>query len=350
LSGPKEDRPDTKDASSKPDASKPSAPSTTDKPKPTVVKPIQQMRDELDTRGRNIKALSQERDDWKHRYEALNKERGGDTTALTKTIEEQKKQIESLQGEVAGYNYARHPDFIRNYQKPFQDAIDRAKQIIPTLTVIEMNGEEESRRKAAWEDFQPIAQMSRENAKREAKRLFGDDASDVMAQYDRLSELWHQRSKALEDYSKTHEQVDSKNRSEKLAMTQKMRQAFEIASNDILEQHRELFDERADDAEGNAMRRRQMAIIDEVFFEPDKLPPEELAARSASIRWRAINHDRLKRERDAAIQELEELKASMEGSDASISGRSSRAAPKAEQTQEQKDKEDDDLLKAAFGT
>lgn len=309
--------------------------------------PLEEQRHRIEQQNKTIESVTRERDQFKRDAEELRTKGGGDTSALAKTLESRDKEIERLRGELAAQNYSKHPDFQSKYEKPFNDAANRAKDIIESLEVTEKDAEgNEKNRPANWkQDFGIIFRMPRAGARARAKELFPDanDVATVMNQYDRLHELDEAKTQALTEWQTGASEREQRERAQKLVQQQKVGQAFEATTNDFIEADQE-FQIKPDDTESKSLWDKSQAIVDEIFFNRAKHSPEELVILDSAVRLRAINEPVL-RARLAKVQaELEDYKARLEGKEASANGKTRRTAPPANQPEETTDMKAD-LLK-----
>lgn len=276
------------------------------------------------------KAATQRANDLERQLGELKKNGGGDTAALTTTLAEKDKEIARLQSEIGTLNYRKNPDFVTKYQKPFTDAQNDAVEIIESLKVVtgqDADGKDVTRPASFEEDFLPLTSLKgataaevRGRAREQLKKMFGADAPEAMAQWDRLRELSRKRNEALKEYSSKSGEIEAQERAKQVQQRENFKKASDIASNDLLEQHQELFGERPDDPEGNSIRQKGLEYVDRLFFNSDKLTPDEFVALSASARWRAGNFDRMRRDLSLAHDEIAELKARINGGEQSING------------------------------
>lgn len=284
---------------------------------------VAEQRARIEQQNTVIERTQRERDDYKRQLEDLRKQGGGDIGALTKTVADKDKEIEHLRGELAAKDYSKHPDYEKNYEKPYQTAIANGVRVINSLEVVQKDAEGEitSRRPANWEtDFAPMYGLPRAAARSRAKELFGEDAAEAMQQYDAIHQLHEQKNNALSEWQSGANEREQKTRSEQLMETKKMGDAFNAVTKDFIDSD-PLFQEKPDDAARTDLWNKSQEIVDRAYFSRDKFSKPELAVLDAAVRLRAINEPVLRAELSKVRAELEEYKERIEGKEKSRNGK-----------------------------
>lgn len=332
------------------------------KPETVPAKPAAKRGDEKDnsviTSIRNAeKSAKAEAAQLRAELDEFKRKGGGDTAALTTTIAEKDKRIAQLESELGGINYTKHPDFINKFQKPFQAATKTAQNVIESLSVVTGVDEDGNKtvRPASWNtDFIPLTNISGETpakiraaAREQIKKLFGEDAPEAMQQWDRLKELSDKRIEAVNEWNSRRGEMEAQERAKHLQASENYRKAFDIANQDLLEQHQDRFGERPDDEEYNKIRSAALAHVDTLFRSPEKLSAQEFIALSAAIRWRAGNFDALQQDHAKLKQENAELLARINGSEESAGGKTRKSG--AEIASSDAAAEAEKMMQKAFG-
>lgn len=288
--------------------------------------PIAEQRTRIEQQNTTIATTTKERDELRREVERLRQ--SGDTTALMASIQELKKKNEQLTGEISSRDFSKSPDFQTKYEKPFNDAANHGKKIVESLQVTDAEG---NARAADWKkDFAPIFSLPRPAARARAKEMFGEDAGDVMAQYDKLHELQDSKEQALTEWQTGATERDQQQRAQTLVRQQNISQAFDLVTKNFMESDPE-FQEKPDDAERSELWKKSQAIVDKAYMERDKLAPHELILLDAAIRLRAINEPVLRAKLVKLTEERDELLARLGEKETSASGstRKKAAAPAA---------------------
>ena len=124
--------------------------------------------------------------------------RGKDTTALTTQLEAERKEKEELKAQLRRAKKEVDPDFVKQYETPYQDMVGEAQGVIPTIEI--PDAETGAVRKGSWDDFVKLYGYNEFLANKEAKKLFGDDGAPVaMRYYMELHRLDKIKKKALNE-------------------------------------------------------------------------------------------------------------------------------------------------------
>ncbi len=261
------------------------------------------------------------------------KQSGGDVTAFAAKEKSLQDEIKELRGKIAERDYSQHPDYIKNYQKPFSDAATYAKGVVESLEVVDEGG---VTRPANWEkDFAPIYGLPRAAVIKKARELFPDDSvsqSAFFAQFEKLHELDEKRQAALKEWHTGADEREKLSRAEQATKLENATKAFHAATNDMVEANSELFGDNPEDADENSLRQRSAQLVDAAYFNREKMNPEELLVLDAAIRLRAANFPVLQHRLNKAMAELAEFKNAKAGKAASRGGdnrQQAEAAPAA---------------------
>lgn len=297
--------------------------------------PLEEQRTRIEQQNGVIAQTTKERDGLRREVESLRTKGGGDTSALTKKIEELNQKNQQLVGEISARDYSKHPDFVAKYQQPFDKAADYGKRVVESLQIADEAG---NLRDAKWDtDFAPIYQLPRGAALRQAKAMFGEDVNaiaSVMGQYDKLHELQDAKTQALTDWQKGADERDQKERANTLVRQQNITQAFEMVTKKFVEDDAE-FQIKPDDAEGKALWDKSQAIVDRAYFGRDKLAPHEQIMLDSAVRLRAINEPILRHRIAKLTEELADYKARFEEKEASTNGKTRKTGTEAATTEDE---------------
>jgi hypothetical protein len=151
------------------------------------------------------KTLRQEVQSLKARIESADRS-GTDTKALTERLGAVEKERDELRGKLRSVSFQTSDEYQKQYEQPFSDASEYAKQAVEQLTVIE--GEdpatgEPKRRQAKWDDFAYLYSLPIGKAISESKRMFGDVSSFVEGQLMQLQKLDRSRFTARQSEEKS---------------------------------------------------------------------------------------------------------------------------------------------------
>lgn len=155
------------------------------------------------------------KNNWKAMEESLKSERGkvatlekqlsevrqqltpeADRKVLQGQIEELQKTVKTYEDEIRFSNFEKHPDFVRDYNAPYEGAWSAAMEELGELTVDDGTG---GRRQVTALDVQKLTNVGLEEAKRLATEIFGDFAPEAMAHRKSILEVFKKRKTALDE-------------------------------------------------------------------------------------------------------------------------------------------------------
>lgn len=144
-------------------------------PAPEAVRTPKELRAELDrVRGEAKDAMTA-----KTALESKIKEfesKGKDTEALMARLESRDKEFERLQGELRALKQEASPEFKKQYDEPFNQSAEWAKDYVNRLKLADGTQADYNR------DFVPLYRMAKDSglgaAKAKAKEMFGEDEGD----------------------------------------------------------------------------------------------------------------------------------------------------------------------------
>jgi len=248
--------------------------------------------------------------------------RGKDTTALTEQLKSKEEYVAKLEAQLAGIKYEKSPEYKDKFEKPFNDAAEYAKQVVEALQVVTEDGE--TQRPAKWEDFVEIYNLPPGKAEVLANRKFGNSASMVLRHFDKLRDLEHGRKQAVVEYETNASKRQVEERAKEVQQRDNVNKAWHATNTDLINANPELYGEKPDDEEGNAIWKESLALVDKAYLERDKLTDQERIILDAHIRLRAAALPRVQRELAVTRAENEELKARLGDKSASKPGKTQK--------------------------
>lgn len=227
--------------------------------------------------------------------------KGKDTEALRARLDARDKEFETLQGELRALKQEASPEFKKQYEAPFNQAADWAKEYVNRLT--KADGTPANFDK----DFVPLYRLAKDStvgaARAKAEELFGaTDAPEVVDSIKELVRLDKVRSTAFAEEKRGW----AAKAKEEEGRTVQQREQFQDAwkrTNDDLQNTVPEYKDPVDDKELTELRQQGYSIVD---AEPKS--PREYIVKNAHIRQRVAafgpNQMLLKR-KDARIAQLE---------------------------------------------
>lgn len=318
---PKPDAPKKPDAPAKPDATK--APG---KPIPTAADKApgvpKELRAELDRVKAELAAKNTSLDDLQKNIADYEK-RGKDTEALHAQLETERKEKEQLRADLRRAKKEVEPEFIKQYETPFQEMVGEAQATIPTIQV---ENEDGTTRAGSWDDFQKLYGYNEFLAAKESKRMFGDVGGDVAMRYYReLHRLDKIKTKALNEVHakwKEEETAERAKETEQRVLHEKNQQEINDRWTNInveMAEKYEDYHDSPDDKEASELRAKAAATYDA----PVKTWLEKMN-KDAHHRQRVLAFPVLKLKLTKAQARIKELETENEGLKEKPPGRGAR--------------------------
>jgi Skp family chaperone for outer membrane proteins len=333
---PKPDAPKKPDSPAKPDAAK-----SPEKPIPTAADKApgvpKELRAELDRVKAELAAKNTSLDDLQKKIADYEK-RGKDTEALQKQLETERQEKDKLKADLRRAKKEVDPEFVKQYENPFQETVAEAQATIPTIQV---ENEDGTTRAGSWDDFQKLYGYNEFLATKESRRLFGEVGGEVAMRYYReLHRLDKIKSKALSDVHakwKEEETAEQAKEAEQRVLHEKNQQEINnrwTKMNVEMAEKYEDYHDSPDDSEAIELRKKAAAIYDA----PAKTFAEQMS-KDAHHRQRVIAFPVLKLKLTKAQARIKELETENEGLKERPPGRGTRtggapAAPNAGESYE----------------
>lgn len=314
-------------------AEKPAEPAKKEEPaKPAVApqKPVIEaprvLRERLESANRELNTSKSELTALKAKIVDFEK-RNIDTTAMNAKLEAREKEFNEIKAERDAAKYEKSDEFKTKFEAPFTKAVARAKDVIAAMVINDTNTEtgEVTQRKASWDDFADIYRMSSAKAELEGKKLFGDNYMVVMRHLDKLRELDGNKAEALQEYQATATQRENERIVQQTQQKEKFNQAWELTNKDIIDKNPDIFGERKDDPDRNALFKESLSLVDQAFTGRDKLTFQQQVEMDAHIRLRAAAYPCILRENAQMKAELDAIKEKQQKKDASKPGETRRS-------------------------
>lgn len=278
---------------------------------------LDRVKSELKTKSESYAALEAKIKD----YES----KGKDTEALVAQLDTERKEKDKLKADLRRAKKETDPNFVKNYETPYQETADEAKATISTIQV--EDPESGAVRAGKWEDFVRLYGYNEFLATKEAKRLFGEDGAPVaMRYYMELHRLDKIKTKALNEVhakwkeEETAEQAKAAEAKVKEEKHQEEVNAFWTKTNaDLAEKVEDYHD--APDAEKELSETRNKALS---AYDAQPKTLKERIIKDAHNRQRVAAFPVLKMKLERALKELAEVKAEIEGLKESPPGKTNR--------------------------
>jgi hypothetical protein len=243
---------------------------------------------------------------------------GKDTTALTGRLSALEKERDSALAELRAAKQEASPEFKEKYEKPFNQAAERARKSITELSVV--LADDGTTRPATWQDFAAIYQLPVGKAIEQATALFGNSAQFVLGLREKLLDLDAAKTSALEE-----ERAQFKTRNEQEVANQAKERETVFGkwkdTNSKLAESNPDYKDDPTDTEASEARKHALSIFDSEIKAADRQDfIEKKVLRDAHVRQRvgafpvlklalARAHEKL----ETAQKQIEELKGAAPG-------------------------------------
>lgn len=269
-------------------------------------------------------------DEWKGRASTLEKE----VVELKKQLvpEQERKSIESrvaaaearakeMEDEIRYVNYQKHPDYIKNYQEPYEKAWKAATTELSEITITDPSTREA--RVATPQDLMELVGLPLGKAREIADQVFGPFADDVMAHRKVIKSLFENRTAALEEAKKSgaarEQQMRERMERQNSEVQRFIKTTWEKVNASALEDPKNghYFKPREGDQEWNQRLGKGFQLVDQAYSEtPEdpRLTPEQrsnVIKRHAAVRNRAASWGALKFENGKLSARLKEVEAEL---------------------------------------
>jgi hypothetical protein len=237
------------------------------------------------------------------------------------------KRAKELEDEIRFTNYSKSAEFQEKYHKPYVEGVRRAMGALSGIMVDGPEGEHE----ITPSDFIKVVNAESMRAASDmAKEMFGDYASDVMIQRNKIREIWDSRVEALErartEAGEREKQIyeETRKRSEQLQMSAKETwdKLNNVAKSDP--ENGQFFSEVENDDERNQVLMRGFELFDSATRENPlnpELSQEQRAAivkKHVAIRNRTAGYGVVKYLWKKATAELQEVRAKLQEYESSV--------------------------------
>lgn len=236
--------------------------------------------------------------------------RGKDTTALSEQLTKLEQERDDLRSRLAGADFRSTDDYLNTYEKPYQQAALKAKNLVERLNIkdgLDENGEPRMR-KATWDDFARIFSLPEGEDVIQARELFGNVSSLVENHLIRLKELYEKKEAVAQEQTKNWKEKQTEQHVQRTRQREAYQQILATVSEDLA-QNVEWYHDAPDDSESKSLRDEGYAVFD---AQPQSMG--EAAVKAADVRHRVGAYGPLVRqvqtlraqlaERDSTISEL----------------------------------------------
>jgi hypothetical protein len=287
---------------------------------------VKQLNQENQTYGGKIKALEEQ-------IKAFDK-RGIDTSALTTRLEAIEKERDGALAELRAARQEASPEFKEKFDKPFNQAAERAKKSIEELQVTDAEG---NIRPATWADFAALYSLPVGKAIEQANSLFGTAANFVLQQREKLLDMDTARQTALQEEKDQFKQKSAREIAEQAKRREGVGKMWEETNKRLADSVSDYKDDPTD-ADANEARKHALSVFDseinaadqEDFIKQKVLKDAHVRQRVGAYAVQKVQIARLKAEKEALQKQVDELKGVAPGG----THRAGGDAPAGEETED----------------
>lgn len=217
-------------------------------------------------------------------------------------LENIKKRNQELEKQIEFVDYQSSDDFKTKYEKPYKDQWVSSMRDLRGVVVDTDNGE----RAIEASDMVELVNMTKVEASAKARELFGDYASDVMDERNKIKGAWDTQQKALEEaktrgVTKSQESMKA-HRETMEKLNGEVHQVYTKAVDSITKDPKvsKFIVPLDGDAKHNEILTKGLSMVDEAFrmnpMDPtlDQKARETIVKKHAAVRFRAAGYGVLK--------------------------------------------------------
>jgi hypothetical protein len=261
-----------------------------------------------------------------------------DAKQLNDRASKAEQRVKELEDELRFKDYEKHPEFIEQYQKPYEAEFKRAMAELTEINVVDAAGNE---RPAAAEDMLALLNLPLGKAQELAKSMFGDFTPYVMEYRRTLKGLMDKRQDAIQQAKTTgaerEKQRTEQTQRQNAELNETITKAWKQAEQDTITDQRygKYFTPRESDPDWNQRLAKGFELVDRAFSDPNprdpRLAPEDRAKvikRHAALRYRAAAFGALRYENEKLGSRVAELEKELEGYKSTEPGSAGGAKPR----------------------
>ena len=291
---------------------------------------LPELRKAYDTSKKKVAELEPEVTRLRAQVAELEKRAPADVKPFEEKLTTAQKRIADQEALIQYLNYEKSQDFTDKYATPYREAWGKA---LTDLAEFEVELSDGQTRKGTQHDLMRLAGMTLGEARKEANRMFGDSADDVMFHVREVRRLADAQDKALKDAQTNATKFADENKTRAAEQSRLREQNWQTNNQSLAEKYPKWFAPDPEDTEGNSLLKKGFAVADLLFapttlddaarqllpksfltdLEANKgrLSPGAETKLHAMIRNKAAGFDRLALRVKSLSKELEEANAKL---------------------------------------
>lgn len=237
---------------------------------------------------------------------------------ISEKLTNYEKQIKQYEEELRFTNYQKHPEFLEKYQKPYEEAFDKAGKELRGLKInfVDPNSGETQARDLTLQDISVLASMEPAEARALIKDKFPQDAEEVKYHIKEIRRLAEARTKVLDDAKKGADQrMQQMVEAQKKAQEDSMR-LWQQYNKEAVDKY-DFLKPKDGDTERNERLIKAQSFVDKAWsqnaIDPSLTPEQrsEVIKSHAAVRNRAIAYTVLRHENKALKTRNAELEEAL---------------------------------------
>lgn len=206
---------------------------------------------------------------------------------LAERIEAIEKRRQELEEELNYAAYERGTDYKERYGDPLAHALESGTKFISNFKVTDSEGNQQQ---ATPEMFMALCRMGTDEAIRQAKIWFPEDAAIILQRVDRVVQLKEAAESAINDYRKRGVEREKTRMEENAKKNRELAQLWKQFVDNDIKQRPKLFKADDDDLEGKKRLDDGFKLADAAFRNNEKMTREQKAELDAAIHNRAAGY------------------------------------------------------------
>lgn len=277
-----------------------------------------QLREEYEKTKGELKAKSEQITALEARI-ADAEAKGKETATLAERLAAREKEFEALQVELRAVKGEMSPEFKAQYEKPFMKAAALAEREVNQLQVLDPDTQEPVRKASFDRDFTLIYGLDRLEAKKQALKLFGDEAGIVMEHYTALHRLDDLKRDAEQEERASWKSKEEQRTAQEAQQREAVNAMWAKVNTDIKNKHPEWYGEDPKDQERNDVLKEGYALVDSrhnnkaLTVQQRVVLDAQIRNRAAAFGWLNLDRSRLAAKLEEANNTIAELRKSKPG-------------------------------------
>jgi hypothetical protein len=233
----------------------------------------------------NVKRRNQELEQKVKEFQQVKPSEDPRLKTYQERLEAAEKRREELENEIRYSAYEKSPEYQDQFQRPFEEAYQWARQSVARLKVLQEDG---PAIQATPDDFDKILLIPDDGEAIDvAEKMFGNKAKIVLDHRWEMKKLDAARYRAIENFRKQGGERQQKMTEAQAREREQIGKMWGELNTEAAERFPKWFKPEDGDEDGNKLLEEGYRLADAAFSNGNGMPPEQLVRLHASIRNRA---------------------------------------------------------------